>query len=71
VRVQISQQQGRLEEDQARDPDGSRSAQRGQQLPGRHGLNQKKEKGSQKDYAAEEEPQLRHAGLVNMRCLIR
>jgi hypothetical protein len=49
VRVDISGQQGGLEEHQAGDPHRGRATQVRQQPLGRHGLNQKKQKGREKD----------------------
>ena len=54
VRVDVAEQQRELEEDQAGEPDRGRAAERGQQLLGRHRLNQKEEKRREKDGKAVE-----------------
>jgi hypothetical protein len=46
VRIEIAEEQHRLEEDKASDPDRGRSAKRGQQPLGRHGLDGKEQKGT-------------------------
>jgi len=43
MRVEISEEQCSLEEDEAGNPDRSGTAEDGQQLPGRDGLNKKKQ----------------------------
>jgi len=59
--VEIRGQQSGLEEDQGNDPDGGRSAEDGQELLGRDGLDEEEQKRREKDSAAKKQSQLRHA----------
>jgi len=56
VRVEVAEQQGELEEDEAGEPDRRGAAERGEQLLGRHGLDQEEEKRREKDGKAVERP---------------
>ena len=61
--IEIAEQQLGLEEDQAGDPDGGRSAEDGKQLAGGDGLDEEEQEGAEKDCAGEEDTQRGLAGV--------
>src|ERR1035441_5907563 len=55
MRIEIGDEERSLKEDETGDPDGSGSAQVGQQLFGRHGLDEEEQKRGQKNSAAKQQ----------------
>ena len=49
VGVEVAEEQGGLEEDQAGEPDGGGASERGEELLGGDGLNEEQEQGGEKD----------------------
>ena len=56
VSVEVAKKEGELEEDQAGEPDCGRASEGGEELLGRHGLDQEEEKGREEDGKAVERP---------------
>ena len=59
--IEVRDEQGGLEEDQAGDPDRGRSAQDGEQLLGGDGLDEEEQEGGEKDCGTEEQSHMPHA----------
>ena len=60
VRVKIADEERGLEEDQAGDPHGGRSAEDGQQLLGRDGLDHEQKEGGEEDRGGKKYTQMGH-----------